>query len=268
MKEWVFAVPSRESEALILRSYPFREADLVVSFFARDRGKLRGVARGVRRPKSRFGSSLERLAHSRLFYMQKDTLELVRLDRAELLAPPALLRADYPTSAALDLIAETAERLLPAHEPSDAHFRLLTVVVEEFRRGIRGQAEKGVTPDGGLAGWAQRALLYYLLWAVRLGGWLPALDRCIVSGEPLPPDRTVYFSRSLPGLFAERYNEGGAWAMAPESRRLAARMLRAKPAEIAAERGAAPDLQRFLLQRAEAQCEGPLHSAAALEALS
>ena len=260
-------MPSRESEALILRSYPFREADLVVSFFSRDRGKLRGVARAVRRPKSRFGSSLERLAHSRLFYMQKDTLELVRLERAELLAAPALLRADYPTSVALDLIAETAERLLPAHEPSDAHFRLLAAVVEEFRRGIRGQAAESVLPDGKIAGWAQRALLYYLLWAVRLGGWLPALDRCIVSGEPLPPDRPVYFNRSRPGLFAARYKDGGAAAMSPQSRLLAARMLRVKPAEIAAERSAAADLLRFLLQRAEAQCEGPLRSAAALEAL-
>ncbi len=261
-------MPSRESEALILRSYPFREADLVVSFFARDRGKLRGVARGVRRPKSRFGSSLERLAHSRLFYVQKDTLELVRLERAELLAPPALLRADYPTSAALDLIAETAERLLPEHEPSDAHFRLLRIVVEEFRRGIREQFRDGGPPDGKIAGWAQRALLYYLLWAVRLGGWLPALDRCIVSGEFLPPDRTVYFSRSRPGLFDARYKDGGACAMTPESRRLAARMLRAKPTEIAVERRSAADLQRFLVQRAEAQCEGPLHSAAALEAIA
>ena len=261
-------MPSRESEALILRSYPFREADLVVSFFARDRGKLRGIARGVRRPKSRFGSSLERLAHSRLFYVQKDTLELVRLDRAELLGPPALLRADYPTSVALDLIAETAERLLPEHEPSDAHFRLLKIVVEEFRRGILEQSRGGGPADGKIADRAQRALLYYLLWAVRLGGWLPALDRCIVSGEPLPPDGTVYFSRSRPGLFDKRYKNREACAMAPESRRLAARMLRAKPAEIAAERRNAADLRRFLVQRVEAQCEGALYSAAALDALA
>ncbi len=261
-------MPSRESEALILRSYPFREADLVVSFFSRDRGKLRGVARGVRRPKSRFGSSLERLAHSRLFYAQKETLELVRLERAELLGPPALLRADYPTSVALDLIAETAERLLPEHEPSDAHFRLLRVVVEEFRRGIREQIRAGGAADGTIADWARRALLYYLLWAVRLGGWLPALDRCIVSGEPLPPDGTVYFNRSRPGLFGARYKDRDAWPLAPESRRLAARMLRAKPAEIAVEeRSRAADLQRFLVQRVEEQCEGRLYSAAALDAL-
>ncbi len=264
-------MPSRDSEALILRNYPFREADLIVSFFSRDRGKLRGIARGVRRPKSRFGSSLERLAYSRLFYLQKDTLDLVRLERAEMLGPPALLRADYPTSVALDLIAETAERLLPEHEPSDAHFRLLKIVIEEFRRGIRAQARGGGPADDKIADWSQRTLLYYLLWTVRLGGWLPALDRCIVSGEPLPPDRTVYFNRSRPGLFGARYKDRDSWAMAPESRRIAARMLRAKPAEIAVDRrhaAAAADLQRFLVQRAEEQCEGRLHSAAALDAIA
>jgi len=54
-------MPARMSESFILQTYPFREADLVVSFFTRDQGKLRGVARRARRPKSSFGSGLERL---------------------------------------------------------------------------------------------------------------------------------------------------------------------------------------------------------------
>ena len=49
-------MPARMSESFILQTYPFREADLVVSFFTRDQGKLRGVARRARRPKSSFGS--------------------------------------------------------------------------------------------------------------------------------------------------------------------------------------------------------------------
>ena len=56
-------MPARVSEAIVLRTYPFREADLVVSFLTRDQGKLRGVARRARRPKSGFGAGLERLSH-------------------------------------------------------------------------------------------------------------------------------------------------------------------------------------------------------------
>src|SRR5580704_586313 len=51
-------VPARVSEALVLRTYPLKEADLVVSFLTRDQGRLRGVAKRARRPKSAFGSGL------------------------------------------------------------------------------------------------------------------------------------------------------------------------------------------------------------------
>src|SRR5579884_2910493 len=64
-------VPARVSEAIVLRTYPLKEADLVVSFFTRDQGKLRGVAKRARRPKSGFGAGLERLSHVRMAYFQR-----------------------------------------------------------------------------------------------------------------------------------------------------------------------------------------------------
>ena len=134
-------MPARESEAFVLRTYPYREADLVVSFVARDRGKLRGIARGARRPKSRFGSGLERLAYARLFYFQRDSQELVKLDCCELMGPPLFLRADYTTSLALDYIAEVCEQLLPDHEPNDAFFRLLRLVASELWEGLSGDSQ-------------------------------------------------------------------------------------------------------------------------------
>ncbi|HLH15810.1 MAG TPA: recombination protein O N-terminal domain-containing protein, partial [Bryobacteraceae bacterium] len=76
-------MPARVSEALVLRTYPLKEADLVVSFLSRDQGKLRGVARRARRPKNRFGAGLERLSHVRIEYFQTETRELVNLDSCE-----------------------------------------------------------------------------------------------------------------------------------------------------------------------------------------
>src|SRR4029450_9084677 len=78
-------LPSRVSEALVLRTYPLKEADLIVSFLARDQGKLRGVAKRARRPKSAFGSGLERLSHVRMAYFQRENRELVNLDSCELI---------------------------------------------------------------------------------------------------------------------------------------------------------------------------------------
>ena len=105
-------VPARVSEALVLRTYPFKEADLVVSFLTRDQGKLRGVAKRARRPKSTFGSGLERLSHVRMAYFQRESHELVNLDSCELIRSQFDLASDYQASIALDFFAEATDLLL------------------------------------------------------------------------------------------------------------------------------------------------------------
>src|SRR3982751_6840138 len=107
---------ARVSESYVLRTYPFREGDLIVSFFTRDQGKLRGVARRARKPKSSFGSGLERLSLVNLSYSQKETRELVNLNACDLLQSQFDLLSDFDTSVALDYVAEISEHMLPANE--------------------------------------------------------------------------------------------------------------------------------------------------------
>src|ERR1700744_6215448 len=116
---------ARVSEAFVLQTWPFREADVVVSFFTRDEGKLRGVARRARRPKSAFGSGLERLSHVRMAYYQKENSELASLNSCELIDSQFDLGADYGCGVALDFFTEAAEHLLPPHEPNEKFFRLI-----------------------------------------------------------------------------------------------------------------------------------------------
>jgi DNA repair protein RecO (recombination protein O) len=154
-------MPAQASETLVLRTYPLKEADLVVSFFTRDQGKLRGVAKRARRTKNSFGSGLERLSHVRMYYFQRETRELVNLDSCELIQSQFDLMRDYTASVALDFIAEAADQLLPPHEPSERFFRLLIAVLENIRRNPAVNV------------WASVA--YFTLWAVRLSGFLPEL---------------------------------------------------------------------------------------------
>src|SRR5882724_2312186 len=107
-------MPARVSEAFVLRTYPFRESDLIVSFFTRDLGKLRGVARRARRPKSPFGSGLERLSQVRMSYYQRENAELANLTGCEMIQSQFDLGSDYARGLALDFITETADHLLPA----------------------------------------------------------------------------------------------------------------------------------------------------------
>jgi DNA repair protein RecO (recombination protein O) len=147
------------SESFILQTYPFREADLVVSFFTRDQGKLRGVARRARRPKSSFGSGLERLSHATVSYFQKENRELVSLNSCELLHSQFALASNYEASVALDYLAEITEQLLPPNETNERHFRLLMAVLDYLRSGGSHFA----------------AATYFALWSVRLAGFLPDL---------------------------------------------------------------------------------------------
>jgi len=122
-------MPARVSDTFVLRTYPFREADLIVSFLTRDLGKLRGVARRARRPKSPFGSGLERLSQVRMAYFQKENAELVNLSSCELIESQFGLQSEYALSVVLDYFTEVAEQLLPAHEPNEKFFRLLVAML-------------------------------------------------------------------------------------------------------------------------------------------
>jgi DNA repair protein RecO (recombination protein O) len=158
---------ARVSETFVLRTYPFREADLIVSFFTRDLGKLRGVARRARRPKNAFGSGLERLSHVRMSYFQRENAELANLSGCELIQSQFGLQSEYARSVALDYLTEVTEQLLPPHEPSEKFFRLLLAVLAHLR------ADGNVWP----------AVAYFSLWAVRLSGILPELRVSRESGE-------------------------------------------------------------------------------------
>ncbi|GAB4405675.1 MAG: hypothetical protein OHK0021_17620 [Bryobacter sp.] len=154
-------MPEQASEAIVLRTYPLRESDLIVSFFTRDQGKLRGVAHRARRPKGGFGSSLERLSHVRIRYAARENQELVRVNGCDLMQSQFALAADYRCGVALDVMAEIAEYLLPPHETNERFYRLLLSVLEFLRQ------------SGGEGVW--QAVTYFEWWAVRLSGFLPEL---------------------------------------------------------------------------------------------
>ena len=260
-------MPARVSEALVLRSYPLKEADLVVSFLTRDQGKLRGVAKRARRPKSAFGSGLERLSHVRMGYFQRENRELVNLDSCELIRSQFDLVSDYTSSCALDYFAEASDLLLPDAEANERFFRLLLAVLDSLR-----------SPPGekdGPSGRVWRAVTYFSFWAVRLSGWLPELHACLGCGsvldDPEHPER-AFFSRGQAGLLCSHCRRGpgagSSWELSRESRAIAGEILRQPVAQLATvnwNRDTAADLRRFLVQQIESHAERRLITAPMLE---
>lgn len=237
-----------------------KEADLVVSFLTRDQGKLRGVAKRARRPKSGFGAGLERLSHVRMAYFQRETRELVNLDSCELIHSQFGLASDYWASVALDYFAEVSEQLLPSAEPSEKFFRLLVAVLDSLQ------------PPNGDPGRVWRAVTYFSLWAVRLSGWLPELHVCLECGSLLEEPERSFFGRGQAGLICldcrRTPGQGSTWELSAVSRNTAVEMLRKPVAQLSDrwDQGTAADLRRFLVQQIEAHAERKLITARMLEA--
>jgi len=180
-------MPARETEAIILKTFPLGEADRVVSFFGRSSGRLRGVAPGARRLKNRFGSTLEILSHVQIWYVERETRELVRIQQAEPLESLHKAQSDYGLSTGLAVISEIAELVLPEHEVSEAMFRLILLAAREIER----------------TGSWELPLSYFAFWTVRLGGWLPRFDRCAGCGAVFDSG-PAFYSLHRAGLFCER----------------------------------------------------------------
>jgi DNA repair protein RecO (recombination protein O) len=245
-------MPLKESEAIVLRSYPLREADLLVSFFTRAEGKVRGVAKAAKKSRRRFGGALEPLTWVRLFWEDRERQELARIDACEVLESPLTAPLDYPRVAALAHVAEVLDELLPDREANDAVFRLALSVLNSLRAG---------------AIWMP--LTYFDLWMTRLMGYLPELGGCIVCGAQLNGSRAFYHALA-DGLMCSADRRLASSEMSAESRALAAQMFRAPVADLGDApwpRQRAADLRRFLTQIIERHIEKKLVTATMLDKL-
>lgn len=148
-------MPLYTADALILRTYKLGEADRIVVFLTRDRGKKRGVAKGARRARSRFTGALEPLTEARVAYFEKERRELVGLNYAETVRSPMSGPSD-----GLGHVSYFAELLDEWAQDADADERLFRL---------------GTSMLGALAAGAPVEPLarYFEYWLLRLQGVYP-----------------------------------------------------------------------------------------------
>jgi len=167
-------MPLYTTEAIILRTYKLGEADRIVVFLTRDRGKRRGVAQGARRMRSRFGGALEPLTRVEVTYFEKESRELVSLNYAEPLSSPLWsVRAD-----ALDHTGYFAELMDECALEGDADerlYRLGSSLVDALAAGV---------PIDPLA-------RYFEYWLLRLQGVYPTQMACAMCGRQLGRDAST-----------------------------------------------------------------------------
>ena len=238
------AMPARETEAIILRGYPLGEADRLVSFLSRLSGKMRGVAAGARRLKNRFGATLETLSYVRMWYHERETRELVRIQQCELIESFLEAQQDYQLNRGLAMISETTEAVLPEREASDAVLRLALMTARAIAQ------EKRI----------DLPLAYFAFWMVRLGGWLPPLDRCAQCGKAFG-SQASFHGPFHAGFFCVSCRQSGMAAFLPEGRALTERFAVEKLADLKglkSANGSLLELREAMLDQIEYHVEKPL----------
>ena len=171
-------------DGIVLRTHKLGEADRIVTLLGRRSGRVRAVAKGVRRTKSRFGARLEPFTHVDLQLYTGRSLDVIT--QAETLRPYGEpLAADYPRYTTGTAMLETAERFTPVEkEPALRQFLLLV-------GGLRALGEGKHDP--------RLVLDAYLLRSLAVAGYAPALDECAICGTRAPRPAPAQEARPEPG---------------------------------------------------------------------
>jgi DNA repair protein RecO (recombination protein O) len=168
-------MPVYTSEALILRTYKLGEADRIVVFLTRDRGKKRGVAKGARRARSRYVGALEPMTRAGVAYYEREQRDLVRINYVEPQRSP-LSGMSGASSGALGHVgyfAELIDEWAPEAQVDERLYRLGSSAVDALAGGA---------PVEALA-------RYFEYWILRLQGVYPSFD-CASCGAGLMPKAT------------------------------------------------------------------------------
>jgi DNA repair protein RecO (recombination protein O) len=254
-------------EAIVLRTWPFHEADLLVSLFTRDQGKVKGVARHAMKSRKRFGGALEPATHVRAHYTERPRQDLVRLDQFEILWSPLSAPIDTPRLAALQLVTEVLEEALPDLAADDNIFRLALTVLTSLNSGCptSGFSDVG-SQDAHPTPQIYLPITYFCLWMNRLLGWMPELGHCAVCGLDLRGE-AVYWSPTADGVTCHDDRRPSSRALSAASVAESHRIARTPLADLAHEpwpATRAPDLRAFAIGTLERHLERRLRSATAL----
>jgi DNA repair protein RecO (recombination protein O) len=192
-------VPLYRDEAIVLRTHKLGEADRIITLLTRHHGRVRAVAKGVRRTTSKFGSRLEPFTHVDLQLAEGRSLDTIT--QAETLTLfHAGLGLDYDRYTAGTVMLETADRLVDEEkQPSLQHFLLLVGGLRVLSAGERGPGQ---------------VLDSYLLRSLAVAGYAPSFERCARCGD-VGPHR--WFNPSMGGMLCVTCRVPGSASPAAET---------------------------------------------------
>ena len=194
-------MPPYKEQGVVLRSIKLGEADKIVTVMTQGSGKVRAVAKGIRKTTSRFGARLEPFTHvSLMLYHGRGQLDTIT--QAEIIAPHMAIREDLGLFAAGETMLEAVDKVAEEHE---RNVRLALLLLAGVRALDTKPSDPGAVAES------------FMLKLLSLSGFHPSLTACAVCGAADPQ----LFSPGMGGAVCPTCTEGG---VAPVSRAALARL--------------------------------------------
>lgn len=205
-----------ETQAIVLQTYKLADADKIVLCMTEKAGLVRGVARGARRLKSKFGASLEPFTLIHLTFFEKETRELVTIKGAEIVKSYFQASGSPEAFEGLVYILELVKEFAPPHHADERLFKMLRACVD-FMAGAPARSAA--------------VSAYTELWTLRLNGFLPDFKTCGDCGTPLGESFRGQRYISHEGvLWCQNCRKGGAQPLGTEAYKLLSSTRREGPA--------------------------------------
>lgn len=186
-------MPPFVTQAVILRTADFGESDRLITFYSDRLGKMRGVAKGAKRSRKRFGANLDLLAHVRIHGFEKRNVELVRIESADLLEHFSGIRTDLKAFAVGCYLAEWVDGCTAQCHPLPGLLSLFLRVLTSLE-GSRG---------------GEDLVRIFEIKALDLAGYGPQLNRCVACGGELRRGEDVFVHVARGGVLCGSCSKDG-----------------------------------------------------------
>ena len=173
-------MPLQETDAFVLRTFTLKEADKVCVFFTREAGKLRGVAHGARRLRSKYGASLEPFTEVALIYFEKENKELVTVSNCEIIRSQFFEGMSGELLGVMHYLAELVIEFIPDREPNEKVYRLISATLEALRDALKGDLLPLVR--------------YFEIWMLKLAGFFPDWQHCGLCHKEMAGEASVWLT--------------------------------------------------------------------------
>lgn len=175
------------TEAIVLKTFDFRETSRIAIFFTKDCGKLKGVLKGIRKDQKKFGSSVDRFSINDIVFYRYSRSDLHLISQCDLKEYFFSIRQDYERSMAANYVLELVDRVMPPeHENEDVYQLMLN-----FLRSLDTAHN------------IDKLVHIFQIKILGLSGFKPHLDSCVKSGKKIKG--RAGFSHKLGGLISPEY---------------------------------------------------------------